>query len=154
MLTLAWRNIWRNKRRSIITVSSIAFGVLFACLTMSLQYGSLDHMVDNVVRFYSGHLQVHQDGYWEEKIIDNSLSYTNAFLEDLSTIEGVEAAVPRIEYFALSAFENKTRPSLVLGVDPEKENVITGIKDKLISGEYLKPMEKSHSYFLRIGRIS
>ena len=143
MLTLAWRNIWRNKRRSIITVSSIAFGVLFACLTMSLQYGSLDHMVDNVVRFYSGHLQVHKDGYWEEKIIDNSLSYTNAFLEDLSIIEGVEAAVPRIEYFALSAFENKTRPSLVLGVDPEKENVITGIKDKLISGEYLKPMEKA-----------
>ncbi len=143
MLLLAWRNIWRNKRRSVITISSIAFGVLCACMMMSLQHGTLDHMVDNAVKFYSGHLQIHQDGYWEEKIIDNSLSYTEALLNDLSIIEGVEAAVPRIEYFALAAFDSKTRPSMIFGVDPEKENSITGIKDKLIGGEYLGPSDKA-----------
>jgi len=143
MLLLAWRNIWRNKRRSVITISSIAFGVLFACMMMSVQYGTLDHMVDNAVKFYSGHLQIHQDGYWEEKIIDNSLSYTDALLDDHAIIEGVEAAVPRIEYFALAAFDSKTRPSMIFGVDPVKENSITGIKDKLIDGEYLRPSDKA-----------
>jgi len=143
MLILAWRNMWRNKRRSVITISSIGFAVLFACLMMSLQYGSLDHMVDNAVKFHSGHLQVHQEGYWEEKVIDNSLSYTDAFLDDLSIIQGVEAAVPRIEYFALSAYDTKTRPSMILGVDPERENVITRLEDKLVEGEYISASDKA-----------
>jgi len=143
MLVLAWRNIWRNKRRSLITISSIAFGVIFACMMMSLQYGTLDHMMDNAVKFYSGHVQVHKDGYWEEKIIDNSLSYTDVFIDELSAIEGVNAAVPRIEYFALAAFESKTRPSLVFGVDTEKESFITGIQDKIVSGEYLDSTDKA-----------
>lgn len=143
MLLLAWRNIWRNKRRSVITISSIAFGVLFACMMMSLQLGTLDHVVDNAVKFYSGHLQIHQEGYWEEKIIDNSLIYTEALLNDLSIIEGVEAVVPRIEYFALAAFDSKTRPSMIFGVDPERENSITGIHDKLVGGEYFQPSDKA-----------
>jgi ABC-type lipoprotein release transport system permease subunit len=112
-------------------------------MMMSLQYGTLDHMMDNAVKFYSGHVQVHKDGYWEEKIIDNSLTYTDVFINELSTIEGVEAAVPRIEYFALAAFDSKTRPSMVFGVDPEKEGFITGIQDKMVDGEYLSPSDKA-----------
>lgn len=124
-------------------MSSIAFGVIFACMMMSLQYGTLDHMMDNAVKFYSGHVQVHKDGYWEEKTVDNSLAYTDVFLEKISSIEGVQAAVPRIEYFALAAFGSKTRPSMVFGVDTEKESVITGIQDKIVAGEYLNPSDKA-----------
>jgi ABC-type lipoprotein release transport system permease subunit len=135
--------MWRNKRRSLITMSSIAFGVIFACMMMSLQYGTLDHMMDNAVKFYSGHVQVHKGGYWEEKIIDNSLAYTDVFINEISSIEGVQAAVPRIEYFALAAFDSKTRPSMVFGVDTEKESFITGIHDKMVAGEYLLPTDKA-----------
>jgi len=55
----------------------------------------------------------------------------------------VQAAVPRIEYFALSAYDSKTRPSMVFGVDTEKESVITGIQDKMVAGEYLNPSDKA-----------
>jgi ABC-type lipoprotein release transport system permease subunit len=143
MLVLAWRNIWRNKRRSLITISSIGFSVLFACFMMSIQYGTLDHMVDNAVKFYSGHIQVHQENYWDEKIIDNSLSYDDAMLTGLSEIKGVEAAVPRIESFALAANDAKTRPAMIFGIDPEKENMITKIEKNLVAGEYLAPDDRS-----------
>ena len=63
---IAWRNIWRNKRRSIITISSIFCAVFFAVFARSFQIGVYDKMISNMVGMYTGYLQIHQDGYWEE----------------------------------------------------------------------------------------
>lgn len=143
MIVLAWRNIWRNRRRSMITISSIGFGVLFATFMMSVQYGTMDHMMDNAVKFYSGHIQIHQKGYWDERIIDNSLSYDQELLQRLDAIEQVVAVVPRIESFALVANDTKTRPGMVFGIDPQKENAITGIEKNLIKGAYLTQEDRA-----------
>ena len=69
---IAWRNIWRNKRRSIITISSIFCAVFFAVFARSFQIGVYDKMISNMVGMYTGYLQIHQDGYWEEQSIENS----------------------------------------------------------------------------------
>ena len=61
-LILAWRNIWRNKRRSYITITSITFAVLLACVMRSMQLGSYERMIENAARFYTGYIQVHQNG--------------------------------------------------------------------------------------------
>ena len=142
ILIMAWRNIWRNKRRSIITISSIAFAVLFACVFMSMQYGSMTYMVDNAVRFYSGHMQVQEENYWDERTLDNSMSYSPEILLKLDRTEGVKVAVPRVESFALSAYESLTRPAMVMGVDFARENEITRITQKLVEGDLLEKDEK------------
>ncbi|MCK5367842.1 MAG: ABC transporter permease, partial [Cyclobacteriaceae bacterium] len=142
-LKLAWRNIWRNKRRSYITMSSVAFAVLLSCLMMSVQYGSMDHMVDNMVKFYTGHIQIHHDKYWDEKIINNSLSYDDDFLENVEHLPGVQSVVPRIESFALAAFGTKTKGSMVLGIDPKKEQSIINVEKKLKKGKYFNADDQS-----------
>lgn len=142
-LTLAWRNIWRNKRRSYITMSSVAFAVLLSCLMMSVQYGSIDHMVDNMVKFYTGHIQIHNENFWDEKIINNSLSYDKDFLESVRQIPEVQSVVPRIESFALAAYGTKTKGSMVLGIDPEKEKSIINVEQKLVKGKYFTIDEQS-----------
>jgi ABC-type lipoprotein release transport system permease subunit len=102
-----------------------------------MQYGSMTYMVDNAVRFYSGHMQVQQIGYWDERTLDNSMPYTHELLNNLEQAEGVMVAVPRVESFALSAYENLTRPAMVMGVDFDRENEITRISQKLVAGELL-----------------
>ena len=62
-IKLAWRNIWRSKKRTWITASSIAFSVFFACLMQSIQLGSYENMIDNSVRFFTGHIGIHQQDY-------------------------------------------------------------------------------------------
>jgi ABC-type lipoprotein release transport system permease subunit len=94
-------------------------------------------MIENSVRFYTGHIQIHQNGYWEDKIIDHSLVIDSTLLGSLHQIEGVTDVVPRMESFILSAYGSKTRGSLVIGIDPEAENGLTGLKDKLVSGHYI-----------------
>ena len=142
-LILAWRNIWRNKRRSYITITSITFAVLLACVMRSMQLGSYERMVENAARFYTGYIQVHQNGYWDEKIIDNSFSYDEELIKTVESTAGVESAVPRVESFALAAFGSKTKGSLVIGIDPEKENTLTRVRDKIVAGEYLTSDDKS-----------
>lgn len=142
-IKLAWRNIWRNKRRSLIMMSSIAFAVLLSCMMMSVQYGTLEHMIDNVVRFYSGHIQIHNENYWDDKVIDNSLAYDESFLNNLEAIPNTISVVPRVESFALSAFKTRTKGAMVLGIDPGKEHEIIDLKSKLKEGRYFEASEKS-----------
>lgn len=137
-IKIAWRNIWRNKRRSLITIGSITFAVLLACVMRSMQLGSYDRMIENAARFYTGYIQIHKAGYWDEKIIDNSFSWDQELLTEVENTEGVNSAVPRVESFALASFENKTKGGMVLGISPEREHGLTRIKDKMVEGEYLQ----------------
>tara|TARA_Y100001972_G_C7658701_1_gene331969 strand:+ start:2072 stop:3292 length:1221 start_codon:yes stop_codon:yes gene_type:complete len=141
--TLAWRNIWRNKRRSYITIASITFAVMLACAMRSVQLGSYERMIETAARFFTGYIQIHKNGYWEDKTIDNSFSYTEDLIEKVASVEGVIEVVPRIESFALASFEQKTKGTMVLGIDPEKEHKLTEVKDKLVEGEYLKSDDQS-----------
>lgn len=143
LLVLAWRNIWRNKRRSIITVSSIGFAVFFASLFMSMQYGSLVDMIDKSVRFYTGHLQVQKNGYWDERTLEFSMPITDGQLAVFDEIESIEVAVPRVESFALSAFKEKTRAALVFGVDLEREDKITDLSKRITQGAPFEKQEQS-----------
>lgn len=142
-VTLAWRNIWRNKRRSFITIGSITFAVFLACIMRSMQLGSYERMIENAARFYTGYIQVHKNGFWDDKTIDNSFEYNKSLISKIENTPGVEVAVPRVESFALAAFGTKTKGAFVLGIAPEKEDQLTRVKDKLVEGSYLSKDDKS-----------
>lgn len=137
-LTLAWRNTWRNKRRSLITVLSITFAVLLACVMRSLQIGSYERMIDNSVRFYTGYIQIHKNGYWDDKVIDNSFKYDTSLQRTVTTMQGVQLDVPRLESFALTSFQSQTKGAMVMGVDPQRENRLTNVKEKIVRGRFLQ----------------
>ena len=133
---MAWRNVWRNKKRTWITASSIAFAVFFAVVMQSMQLGSYERMIDNSVRFYTGHLAVHQEEYWEDKILDNS--YEAGDLSNLALdTDQVAVSVPRISSFALASFGNRTKGVMIHGIDPKKEATLTLLDKKVTRGNYL-----------------
>ena len=142
-LKLAWRNIWRNKRRTLITLASIAFAVFFASITQSMQLGTYANMISNSVRFYTGYAQIHKSGYWEEKSLDNSFSLPGNVEEALIANESIVTMVPRIESFSLISFGEKAKGAMLIGIDPAKENYLTSLKEKLVQGQYLTGDENS-----------
>jgi putative ABC transport system permease protein len=137
-ITLAWRNIWRNKRRSIISIGSVLFAVLFAITADSFERGSYEMMIRNMVRFSTGYIQIQDVLYDDEPSIDNSLLYDE---ELLGVIEGfgdrISYTVPRIHGFALAATDSKTRGVQVMGIDPESEDRFNNLSDNLTEGSYL-----------------
>ena len=139
---LAWRNLWRNKRRTLIASASVFFAVFFALAMRSMQEGSYDYMVDASVSMYTGYIQVHAKDYWEKRSIDKSMELSATKIEQIDSIEHITLITPRLESFSLISYGNVTKVASVVGIDPEKENLMTDLKSKLISGVYLSDESK------------
>ncbi len=131
-LMIAWRNLWRNRRRTLITSASVFFAVIFALFFRSLQLGSYDHMFRNAIESYSGYIQVQHKDFWDEKIVDNTFSYDSRLDEEIITDKNVIATIPRFESFALASSGPKTKGVLVMGIEPDKEDYLSKISDKMV----------------------
>jgi ABC-type lipoprotein release transport system permease subunit len=129
---LAWRNLWRNKRRTLITVASVFFAVFFALLMRSLQLGTYDHMFRNVIESYTGYVQIQHEDFWDNRLIDNVFPFTPELEQQILNDKNTIATVPRFESFALASTGNLTKGVLVIGIDPEKESYLSDVKSKLV----------------------
>jgi ABC-type lipoprotein release transport system permease subunit len=118
-------------------MSSIAFAVMLAIVMGSLQKGVFDNLIRNVVSFYSGYIQIHHEGYWDEQVIEESFPEDSALAARLGRIPGVLAVVPRLESFALASAGSVTRGCMVAGTAAERERAMTRLDEKLTAGTYL-----------------
>ena len=143
LLKLAWLNIWRNKRRTIITATSVFFAVLLAIIFRSLTDGIYDNMIHNIVSYSSGYLQIHQKGYWDEQSIDNTFEEDEKLYQGLLKNPNITHLIPRLQTFALASYSNKTKGILILGIDPAKEKSVNNLHKKIINGEYLKTIDEN-----------
>ncbi|MFC2118290.1 ABC transporter permease [Bacteroidota bacterium] len=134
---MAWRNLWRNKKRTIITIASIFFAILLSLLMRAMQKGTYSHMLHNVVQSYSGYIQIQQKDFWDEKTIDYSFSNSDDLISKVNSIDNVTLAVPRLESFALASIGNKTKGALVIGIDPNAEDQLTKLAQKLRKGKII-----------------
>ncbi|MFD2200787.1 ABC transporter permease [Shivajiella indica] len=124
---LAWRNLWRNKRRTFITAASVMFAVVLALVMESMNDGSHGQMIANTLRFGTGYLQIQDTAYQETPSLDFSFDLSDDLQQKLYNSLGEDAyAIPRIESFVLAAGEMDTRGAMVTGIIPELENKMNG----------------------------
>lgn len=135
---LAWRNLWRNKRRTMITVSSVLFAIFLALLMRSMQFGSYELLERDAIRNSTGFIQIHGQGYWEDKIIDNTLEVTPELIETIKSDLNISDVIPRIESFALASSGNLTKGVALIGTLPEVEDKITNLKSRVLKGNYFE----------------
>lgn len=138
LLKLAFRNIWRNRRRTFITAASILFAVFFAAVMRSVQEGTWDYMIDSVVRYHVGYGQIHEKGYWDERSINKLIPADSSMLGRIESAEAVVSAFPRIEHFALASVGTNTRGVMVVGIDPQREDAFADLTGRIQAGVYLK----------------
>lgn len=141
ILKIAWRNIWRNKRRTAITAASIFFAVFFSVIMGAINRGMFDKMIDDSVSSYTGYVQVTHKGYWDERFLENTFELSPELEAKLNENPEVENVVPRLESYALASAGTITKSALVIGVDAEKEAILTGLDKRIVAGAYLDDKE-------------
>jgi ABC-type lipoprotein release transport system permease subunit len=134
--------MWRNKRRTLLATSSVFFAVLLATIFRSTQSGQHDYFVQMSVSMYTGYLQVQKKGYWDERSFNYSFEQSALLTKILSANKGITTINPRIETIALVSHGTETRISPVLGINPVTENAMSGIRKRLIKGNYLTDSSK------------
>lgn len=138
LLIITWRNVWRNRRRTLITAAFVFFAIILAVIMRSATDGAYESMINNAVSFSSGYIQLHQKGYWEERSIENAMKVDEHFFNAIKKHKGVTYVAPRIESFALASIKNKSKGVAFIGIQPDIEKDASGIHKKLRSGNYFK----------------
>lgn len=129
---IAWRNLWRNKRRTLITIASVFFAIFFALVMRSLQLGTYDHMFRNVIESYTGYIQIQHEDFWDSKVVDNTFIYTPDLEKEIMSLKNSVGTIPRFESFALASSGTLTKGVLVMGIDPEKEALLSDVRSRLV----------------------
>lgn len=134
---MAWRNIWRNPRRSILTISAIAFASLLLVFMLSWQFGSYETMIDSAVKIHTGHLQVQAKGYNDKKSIRMVVPDPAPIANILNKTPNVAAYTFRANAFSLISSNERTYGIIVVGIDPVREADVSTLKKLIRHGSYL-----------------
>jgi len=134
LIKLAWRNLWRNKRRTLITCASIFFAVVVSTSLYSVKRGTWNHFMDSFVNSYIGYGQIHGKDYWAQPNINN-LIFEDSIYQKLGTDKNL---VPRLEGVALAINKDYTEGAFLVGINPQKENELTNVAMRVKEGSYLE----------------
>ena len=140
-LTMAWRNIWRNPRRTILTILAIAFACLLLIFMLSLQIGTYEVMINASAKTLTGHAQVIREGYNRDHKIRQVVKSPGAVADILDRTPHVEAFTFRGNAFALLSSDSRTCAGMITGIDPDNEPRISSVPRTIKQGRYLLPSD-------------
>lgn len=135
-LMLAWRNVWRNRRRTLIALSAISFGLAAMLVFFAFTEGFHSQWVENTVRLSSGHIMIHTKGYHRRP--DIRMAFSPALvMEALRSFDEVKGASQRVELQGLASSAENSSGIQIIGLDPRDKSGITDLRGSIISGYYL-----------------
>lgn len=134
---MAWRNIWRNPRRTILTISAVAFASILLVFMLSFQFGSYDAMINSSVKIQTGHLQIQAKGYQDKQSIQRVVPHPDEVGEIVNSLPEVDAYTFRAKAFSLVSSKERTYGVVVTGIDPAGEAEVSTLKNSIRRGRYL-----------------
>jgi len=141
MMRLAWRNLWRNHRRTLIMLLAIAIGVWAMIFMTALMRGMVDEMIRDGIDSLPGYVQIHHADFRDDPSIDNSIQAPGPEL--LSALENPAVAgwTSRVRVPAMISSERDSRGITLLGVDPAGEIALGFDLDNMVEGRFLENPE-------------
>ncbi len=130
---MAWRNLWRNRRRTWLTAGGIAFATLLVTMSMALQAGSYETMIKNATGLFMGHAQISRTDYIEDGKLEQTIGNATELIRKISKLPGV-LVTPRVQSFVLASVGERSYGGLILGVDFAAEQRALNFFDRLTSG--------------------
>jgi len=134
---IAWRNLGRNRRRTLLTGSALAIGVALAVFSYGLVDGMLGTLLNALTRFDLGHVQVHNADYPTSRALEDTVPDHTQVVATARGLAGVRGVSERLYAFALVAHADQSLGVEVVGVEPRSEQQVTVLHDRIVSGAYL-----------------
>jgi len=135
---LAWRNLWRNHRRTLIMIAAVSVGIWAMLFMNALMRGMVNEMIRDSVKSLPGHVQIHHPEYRDDPNVVNFIAQPSGEL--LTVLEGpdVEVWASRVRVPAVVSSERESRSVTFVGIDPEWERSISFVADDMAEGRFLE----------------
>lgn len=138
MIALAWRNLWRQPKRTLLTVLAIAFACLVMVFLLALQVGTYGDMRNNSLRLFDGFAQVQQPGYLDDPGMRKSFAHADELARAIEQLPVVTAVAPRAQTYALLSKGSHSLAAMIVGVQPQAEQRVSRIASTVKKGRYLR----------------
>jgi len=137
LLSLAWRNLWRNTRRSVIVLTSVAIGVVATVILDTLSRGMVFQMLNNQVGSHVTHMQIHRAGFHKNPVIQSTIADSEQIENVLRSDPDIVQYSRRVVTFGLLSSATNSSGVSIVGIDPERERSLTTIRSYIVEGSYL-----------------
>lgn len=138
LLILAWRNIWRNKKRSLIVIAAITAGLSCGLFASAVMYGMYDSLINTTIDRELGHIQIHSTKFEDEKTISDTIPDFNNVISKLKSVPELSGISSRTIIEGVCSSPTSSRGVKIYGVAPEDEKNVTSIHKQIIEGKYLE----------------
>ena len=142
IMKISWRNLWRNKRRSLITLGAVIAGLWGLVLIYGANNGMLVGIVNTSILANNAHIQIHADGYHDDPDINTTIEDFGKILDAVKGADHVVAAAPRTEVRGMLSTAHASSGITLVGIDPEAEARVTSVDNGIIEGRYFEPGEE------------
>lgn len=140
---IAWKNIWRNKLRSLVVMVSIVLGIWAGTFILAFVFGMIEQRLDDAIGYEISHLQVHHPEFQKDKEAKFVISNTDKIINDLEATGEVEALSGRVLAFGMVTAPTTSSSGKFIGIDPIMEDSLTQLSGLIVEGEYLQPGDKN-----------
>lgn len=142
MFKIAFRNIFRQKRRTILTMLTMFGGFVLSALSIGYADGSYSYIIDLFTHNRLGQIQVHKGNYLDRPSLYKTIENYQSVGDTIAGVQRVESWAPRLYAAGLASLGDQTAGVQVVGIDPDRENAATNFSKKVINGRYLSENPK------------
>ena len=143
---LAWRNIWRQKRRTWLTAMAMIFSNILLVFMISLQFGSYEMMINNTLRMFSGQVQVQRDGYLDKQKMRQTVNDIRELANDFRKQWPAANVAARASAFVLVSSEDRSFGTQLVGVEPAHEPTVSTLPGLVTDGRYLEDTDAAEIF--------
>jgi len=143
LISISWRNIWRNKVRSLVIIFSVALGIFSGVLAGAFFKGMADQRIQKVIKTELSYVQIHNPGFEQTSDFANFISNAKEIQDKVSKIPNVTGVSRRMSIQSMAASAETASGVLISGIFPEDEKNVTNISSKLIDGEYFEGISRN-----------
>ena len=139
---MAWRNIHRNLRRTLITLCALTFGLASVVVFFGFTDGFHSQWVENTVKAYNGHIVIHSAGFRDDPKISNSIYDPWVVVDAALATDGISSYAMRVELSGLASTAENSAGVFIRGIDLEREKGVSSFDKRIQGGEYLEDGDK------------
>ncbi|GAB4299346.1 MAG: ABC transporter permease [Ignavibacteriaceae bacterium] len=143
ILSLAWKNVWRNKKRSLIIIAAIAIGLWAGLFASGVMYGMWNSAINSSVSRELSHIQIHTPQFTKENLINYSIQNPNEVDSVLSANKNVLRFSKRVIIEGMASSASSSSGVRITGITPETEKSITSVFSQVVEGDYLKGIKNN-----------
>lgn len=138
LLSLAWRNIWRNKRRSFIIIAAIAVGLLCGLFASAVMFGMGDSLINTTIDRDLGHIQIHTRSFEDDRLLTDTIPLAKSILDEVKSQQNVTGVSARLMIEGMISSATSSGGVRITGITPADEKNITTIHKKIVTGSYFE----------------